>query len=219
MPFQNPPPPLPQESNANKADVRQESHGAGSHNIVQGDHGTINISPAEDKLEGLLVPSNDPNPPISKEDENQISKAAMRIYFGDSLGVCEGDEFALIRISGKDVLTVRKSRHGILVDSIVSSRDGRIVAQIKDNRFFINPNNYFRRERPDRHTLVVYDQCGGAVLNVRLLNPHAIKILGTWHFQNHTPLIIRETSLQFDGLHLSRAFLKGRENGALIEAE
>jgi hypothetical protein len=104
----------------------------------------------------------------------------------------------------ESVLSIGKSGSGMTVSAKVFSRDGRIVAQIVDNGFFINPNNFFRRERPDKSTLVVYDQEGRQVLVVRYLNPSAVKILGIFNFPGISPIIIEENQQAFEGVVVSR---------------
>lgn len=88
----------------------------------------------------------------------------------------------IIKLAGENVLSINKINKGVTVTCLLRSDDGKVVVGIKDNKFNINPNNYWYSEQPDKHTLVVYDQKGNMALNVRYLNPTAIKILGTFHY-------------------------------------
>ena len=90
------------------------------------------------------------------------------------------------------------------IASRVYSADGRIVAHVIDNEFHVNPNNYFRMERRDRHTLLVYDQRARLVLSVRYLNPLAIKLLGVFNYPGRLPVIIGEHQTLIAGNRFSR---------------
>jgi len=109
---------------------------------------------------------------------------------------------------------MRHSRDGgMLVNAKIFSLDGRIVADIENNEFHINPNNYFRQERPDNHRLIVYDQQGVAVLNVHYLNRKAVRILGTFLRPGYEPVVVREDSVHCGRLHISGPTAVGNKNG------
>lgn len=141
----------------------------------------------EPSLSGFLTPADEPTPenPCSPH----VPPDAMLLLIGNSASYTTHFPHTVIRIKGENVLTVDNEGGRIAVSAKVFSRDGRIVAEIKRNQFFVNPNNYFRIESPDVHSLIVYDQEDRAVLNVRYLNPHTIQFLG---ILNHPvrPLII-----------------------------
>ena len=91
-----------------------------------------------------------------------------------------------------------------------------MVATIENNEFRINPNNYFYIERPDRHTLIVRDQQNRECLNVRFLNPAAIKVLGVFEFPTaKIPAIVidKEKVLSIEGTVL-RDMCMGEGEGA-----
>jgi|GEM_PF-5370129 len=83
------------------------------------------------------------------------------------------------------------------------SRDGKIVAELKDNKFYINPNNYFRQERPSDHILKVFDQQAQEVLNVEFINPQVIKLLGIFYLPNRAPIIIKDSMQILGGIQMS----------------
>lgn len=89
-----------------------------------------------------------------------------------------------------DLLSINKTPDGLAVSAKIFSADEKIVAELEDNEFHINPNNYFKIKRPDSSTLVVYDQKADIVLNVRFLNPHAIRVSGVFRAPQRKPIII-----------------------------
>ncbi len=120
----------------------------------------------ESETHGLLVPANDPDPPNPCRD---IPAQAMRIFLGNSACWTTETRHTVLQVANQPIISLRRAERGLAVSSKVFSADGRIVAELIDNRFHINPNNYFRTERPDRHSLLVYDQQARLVLSVRYL--------------------------------------------------
>jgi len=80
----------------------------------------------------------------------------------------------IVNIAGKDLLSVQRDpKGGLSVSAKIFDAEGKIIADIEDDEFTINQNNYFKRKRPDASTLIVYDQYDQPVLNIRYLNPAA----------------------------------------------
>jgi hypothetical protein len=55
--------------------------------------------------------------------------------------------------------------------------DSKIVANIKDNKWVLNPNNYFRRNY-DKFALEVIDDYGVPILQIELVDLHEVIING-----------------------------------------
>jgi len=102
----------------------------------------------------------------------------MLVILGNSASWGTSFPQTIIRIGNDKMLTMDEIAGRITLSGKFFSRDGKIVAELKDNEFYINPNNYFRKKRPDTHSLVVYDQEGTEILKVRFINPHTIKFTG-----------------------------------------
>ena len=102
-------------------------------------------------------------------------------------------------------MVIDKSKAGIAIFAKLFSEDGRIVAEMKDNQFHVNPNNYFRIERPSSYCLIVYDQKGQQALNVEFLNPFTIKLLGKFYFPSRSPIIIEEEWMSYGGMRMSNS--------------
>jgi len=150
----------------------------------------------EEKLQGFLTPANEPSPaiPCGKVPDNTVV-----LFLGNSAAFTDSFPHTVLRRAGENLLTIERTPQGITLNAKVFSFDGRIVAQIIKNAFYINPNNYFRSERPDRHTIAVYDQQTHMVLKVRYVNPKAILILGVFHHPGHEPVVIEEGRIILPG--------------------
>ncbi|THJ24752.1 MAG: hypothetical protein CAF45_004230 [Nitrospira sp. CG24E] len=134
---------------------------------------------AETETSGLLRPASEPTPPHPVC--GTVPEGAVALLYGDSVSYVTRFPHTVLRVVGEDLLSVNLKDGGIAVSAKIYSGDRKLVAEIIDNEFHINPTNYFRRERPDLHTLTVYDQQGQRALYVRYLNSTAITVLGAFH--------------------------------------
>lgn len=140
---------------------------------------------------GVLLPGNKPTP-------NELPCVAslpageVILFYGNSASYGNGYPHTVIQVDNQPLLVVGMSKGGVTVSAKLFSSDNRIVSELKDNKFFINPNNYFRIERPNKHLLIIYDQQGNQALNVEYLNRFAIKILGRFNLPNSAPIILSE---------------------------
>lgn len=143
--------------------------------------------------ESFLLPANDPMP-SSYCTSHDNDGNSLRVYLGSNMAYANKFPAGIIELAGESVLSINRSSKGISVSCLLRSDDGRVVVGLKNNKILINSNNYWYSERPDKHTLIVYDQKGNTTLNVRYLNKNAIKIAGTFHYSNppHAPVVINE---------------------------
>jgi len=152
-------------------------------------------------LSGLLIPDNKPTPPNAC---GTIPADSLALFFGNSVAYTSTFPHTVIEVGSEPILVINRQHGKVAVSGKVFSRDGRIVAELKDNRFYVNPNNYFRVERPSSHSLIVYDQEARQALNVEYLNASAIKVLGRFYLPNRPPVLINEDSQVFGGISMSR---------------
>lgn|GEM_PF-4495929 len=141
----------------------------------------------QQEVTGLLSPADEPIPPNPCSElppmpfggrPGGLPSGATIVLLGNSASFGTSFPQTVIKIGDDSVLTMDKIDGRIAISAKLFSRDGRIVAEIEKNQFFINPNNYFRKEHPDEHSLVIFDQEGVEVLNVRFVNPTTIRFVG-----------------------------------------
>lgn len=147
---------------------------------------------SETEYSGLLIPADEPTPPNPCRN---VPAGATLVLLGNSASYGTSFPQTIIQIRSDKMLVMDKIKGQIAVSALLYSEDGRIVAQIKNNEFFINPNNYFRKERPDLHTLIVYDQNGTEVLNVRFINDTTIRFSGVIRHPTRTVLVSDKAGL------------------------
>jgi len=153
------------------------------------------------QLTGELLPAAEPEPTNPCPD---VPPNAFKIFMGNSASWTTNTAHTILRIGTEDVISIRRTNRGLALSCKVFSRDGRIVSRIRDNIFDVNPNNYFRLERRDRHSLVVYDQADRQVLSVRFLNPSTMYLLGDYQVPGHPVVVIGPEETRIGGVTLSR---------------
>jgi hypothetical protein len=124
-------------------------------------------------------------------------------FFGNSEAYTLNDKLILWNIGGDDLLVFQRTGTGLSVSAKVLDSNGRIVAQIVDNQFFVNVRDSFRIDASSSHSLLVNDRAGNRVLAVEFLSPRAIKILGTFFGPRGEQISIAEDRQQFGGVTMS----------------
>jgi hypothetical protein len=151
---------------------------------------------------GLLTPGNEPMPPIPSSCADLPSKwVGWRVYAGNSGAVFIRtkdvpssvftalpflfNRLPILTVKGQDKLWVEKTQQGVAISGEVFDKNGAVV-RLDRNEFTRSEANSFRRERPDSHTLVVYDRFDNPVLTVKYFNPEAIYLTGTFWYPEQT---------------------------------
>ncbi len=144
----------------------------------------------ESEVHGLLLPANEEAPGNNCPG---VPSNAVLLLLGKMPVYATSFPHRVISVDKDEVLlSIDKKGKGIAVSARLFSDDGKIVAEIDRNEFFLNPSNYFRRDRPDKSSLIVYDLRGERVLDVRYLNERAVRILA--HFRHPSGAGVEITS-------------------------
>jgi hypothetical protein len=169
------------------------------------------------QLKGRLYPANEPMPshrcgPIEPND--------LVIFIGSHTFITHRFPQTILKIKGQKVLVVDKGADGSIIISLdVLSRDGRIIATLRDGEFIINPQNYLDAiPRKDRSSLTVTDQNGIQVLDVRYINDQAMKINTVLAYPDMEPLRFNEDGAIRGGL-LIKGMCARNVGGAFISLD
>ena len=168
------------------------------------DGGVVERVDLVEALHSSLLPGNDPDP-LPPRVCASVPSNALKIFLGDSLVYTSGDEVTVLQIKGEDVLSLRRTTSGLAIVAKVFSEDGKIVGEIIDNRLYVNPKNFFRIDRPDSHSLVVYDLHQRQVLGVNYINPHSMRVIGIFQLPGRAPVIATENEFLIGRSHFSQS--------------
>ena len=114
----------------------------------------------------------------------------------------ESSVFIPISIGGYKPLEIRRENGGLLISGEIYSADGDL-AHIDNTQFDVSTGSGFKPQRPDRHTLIVYDKWHNEALHIRFLNPRSISFTGVFVAPGHVPVTIKEGDMQIGGMHVT----------------
>jgi hypothetical protein len=149
------------------------------------------------ELHGLLIPANDQMP---EHGCGELPSNAVVVVMGKTGFMTESTSgVSTVNMYGADLMTFNKAEGGVNVSARVFSADNKVVAQITNNEFYVNPpERPFQLKRPDWHTLIVYDSEGRESLFVRYVNPRSVAVRGRF-FVNGNVVVANGNSLIFPG--------------------
>ncbi len=157
----------------------------------------------------LLLPGKEPAPmlhippgrPVGVPEEAvTVTKGEMLLFVGDFAVSTAEKSFVVLKLYGKDLLTITRVDNGISVSADIWDEDGKILATVENNKFRVNQNKTIPFIRPDPHTLIVEDERKVRVLSVRFLNPTTIKIGGIFRGGGKYPVTVGENEITFGPL-------------------
>lgn len=106
----------------------------------------------------------------------------INVHLGDSIAFIRAFPQTIIKVNDHPVLTLyRGNDDKMFISAVIRDEYGRVVVDMNENGFEVNPNNVIRMSRPSRSNLIVKDQDGDELLNVSYLNPQNIRIHARFH--------------------------------------
>lgn len=142
-------------------------------------------------LRSLLTPGNDEMPATPGFAIEPDRKAA---FVGNMVTTFPIDlkSFSLIQMGGDNILSVEwNSPLGIVINAELRNENGELVATITKNVFHsYAPNDY--TVTSDEHSILILNSKDGIILNVRYLNPRAIKAMGVFNHPRSPTVRVEE---------------------------
>jgi hypothetical protein len=152
--------------------------------------------------QGAISPGEEKTPDLPDTIPQQVVASSGFIFIGKMIVWSPFFPFSAIRQQGEDMISLSLQGQDILVSAMFFDVDGKIVCQIINNKFYLNPNNYFRSERT-AHSLRVFDNEARETLFVNYLNPRAIQIFGDFYLRNKTHVILRKDYTSIGNIQMS----------------
>jgi hypothetical protein len=169
--------------------------------------------------EGELTPANEPSP---QHGCRLNPPDALMIYFGmgaaASYAPANFTNHTIIKIGGHDLLSLNHDPKGVTVSAEIFDPDG-ILVEIDHGKFHIYRTDSVKHQRPDVHTLLVYDKWNNKRLAVRYLNSHAIDVSGTFFYPGYKTVLANENGLNIAGNTFTGGSCIGGSTGSDINVD
>lgn len=104
--------------------------------------------------------------------------------------------FSLISIAGNPLIWVTATPKGILLSGHMYDQSGAVV-KFQNNHFEVNKNLGFKPGRPDKHTIILYDNWDRVILKIRFANPHALEMQGVFFYPGRPPVIVDDSGIHY----------------------
>ena len=122
---------------------------------------------------------------------------------GDDLRVlaAQSENHVFSKKGGTSFLSIGIKNNAMRLSAFVTDSNNQNIVRIINNEFQASPARAFNPKQPDKHSLVVRDSKGVEVLNVRFLNPKAIRIVSRFHIPGTSELvqILQDEGIRFSG--------------------
>lgn len=155
----------------------------------------------EDPFKGEIIAGSKPK--MGKLDCPGADKPRFNVRIGAVTFLVSSFPRTLLTIGGKPILRLDiNDQDRMEIYAEIFDNQGKVIAVIDKNTFQINQNNVFRKERPSRSALAIFDQYNERVLDIEFRNENEITIVGTLWYRKGVQ-IRAEALLMSDGTTLS----------------
>ena len=151
----------------------------------------------EDPYSGIISAGSDPMI-VGNTCADQHQDAPFIAYVGSVTSVISQFPKTLVEIKGKDIIRIERSNDGnIEIYLDIFDMNNKVIATIENNKFDLNQNNIFKKERPNKSSLIIYDQYKNKVLDIHYRNKREVSIAGALYY--HAGVSFVENALIFPG--------------------
>jgi outer membrane protein assembly factor BamB len=152
------------------------------------------------------------------------SPHSLRVRFGrgegGSMAVCDKQECTALATPDTPLVQIFRRGKAMSIETRVFGQDGRILAEISNNKLYVNSNTAFRWSRPDPHTIEVVDQQDNVALSVEFANPDTVVVEGVFYDRAGHSLTILSNEMQGEnGLTASSVCLVNAGNAGIMFGE
>lgn len=154
----------------------------GQDHLVQSNINNNRKAENNQKLRAYLIPANEPSLDTRICRHIAPPANAIIIFLGNSVAYTSGDVLNLIKDKNNNLLYIKKTPNGILINATLYDKDGKEAVRINNNVVTAKASNIYEPQTPDPHTLQIFNDTNDLILYVRYINPKAIKILGKFWF-------------------------------------
>ena len=152
------------------------------------------IAPKEEP-KGPLLAGNDPTPPTACHGTS-IPRGGLLMILGQSGVIGQGrGPFTPFRVGSCPAISLTRTAGGLEVNAFGYDSDNNVVYRIRANVFNQIVGGFLTEHRPDRSTLVIGDDHGPRVMEIRYLNKDAVEISGTFRCGDSLPVQVSRSGI------------------------
>jgi hypothetical protein len=153
-----------------------------------------------DYVEGQLAPDSLPAPSDNYcvKSPFPLPEDATKVLLGTSGSVGVSYPFVALQINKEDIITLQKTKQGMLISAKLYDSQGKLAAQIIDNHFFVKVRTALRLDHSDPHSLRILDG-DRTLVDIQFMNPTTIRVLGTLYGPLGTHLDVSQAEMKVNG--------------------
>ena len=142
---------------------------------------------------------------------------AAKILLGASGSIAVSYPYVALQVNKADIITLQRTKQGMLVSANLYDSQGKLAAQIIDNHFFVKVRGALRLDHSDPHNLRILD--GDTMLvDIQFMNPATLRLLGTLYGPLGTHLDVSQEEMKINGRgHMVGLCAAGGNVGISIE--
>jgi hypothetical protein len=153
-----------------------------------------------DYIEGQLTPDSLPAPSDNECVSSPLhpSPDATKVLLGISGSVALSYPYVALQINKEDIITLQKTRNGMLVSAKLYDSEGKLAAHIIDNHFFVRARSALRLDNSDPHSLRIVNG-DTTLVAFQFMNPTTLRVLGTLYGPLGTHLDVSQDEMKVNG--------------------
>ena len=174
-----------------------------------------------DYIEGQLTPDSLPAPLnnycVQSAPSLSLPADAAKVLLGASGSIALSYPFVALQVNKADIITLQRTRQGMLVSANLYDSQGKLAARIIDNHFFVNVRDALRLDHSDPHSLRILDG-DTTLVDIQFMNPTTLRVLGTLYGPLGTHLDVSQDEMKVKGGgHMVGVCLAGGRVGLSID--
>jgi len=155
-----------------------------------------------DYVEGQLTPDSLPAPLdnycVKSSSQFSLPADAAKVLLGASGSIALSYPYVALQVNKADIITLQRTKQGMLVSANLYDSQGKLAAQIIDNHFFVKVRAALRLDHSNPHSLRILDGDTTLVV-IQFMNPTTLRVLGTLYGPLGTHLDVSQDEMKVNG--------------------
>jgi len=172
-----------------------------------------------DYIQGQLTPDSLPAPldNYCVQAHPSLPADAAKVLLGASGSIALSYPYVVLQINEADIITLQRTKQGMLVSANLYDSQRKLAAQIIDNHFFVKVRAALRLDHSDPHNLRILDG-DSTLVDIQFMNPTTLRVLGTLYGPLGTHLDVSQDEMKVNGHgHMGGVCMSGGRVGISIQ--